>query len=121
MWESATSCSRALFGVIVAPTIPSIQTDSSGDFPSLSSTLTKHIASSWPCMCVNARLEFSCVMEAVPACLPAWGLRGQSVEFDEGLHVQLFNVFMASCKSNLEVLTNNECMHHHVLHVGSDN
>ena len=46
-------------------------------------------------MCVNARVEFSCVMDAVPACLPAWGLGGQSVEFDEGLHVQLFNVLMA--------------------------
>ena len=43
------------------------------------------------------------MMDAVPACLPAWGLGGQSVEFDEGLHVQLFNVFMAYIKHHVNL------------------
>jgi hypothetical protein len=58
-------------------------------------------------------------MDAVPACLTACGLGCQGAEFDEGLYVQLFKVFnglhQASWKSNPEVLTNNECTHHHIL------
>ena len=87
--------------------------------------MTRNIAVSWECVWGNARIEFSCRIDAVPACLPAWGLGAHGAEFDESLHVQLINVcngiHQASCKPNLDVLTNDEWKWYHTLQVGSDN
>ena len=63
-------------------------------------------------MCVGERPNRVLLPDGCCACLPAWGLGAHGAEFDESLHVQLINVcngiHQASCKSNLDVLTNNE-------------